>query len=1293
MRRWKKSLALVTVFALLLTLLLPAAGWAQFKTLPVPPAPGKGYDAAKQADAMVKRHDVAPVLDSKLVEKLKSTGEGELVPVIIHMRDKADLKKLKVRFNKQNFSPAALEQHKKAVIDELKTHAQKTQAPVLTALEEHKAKGKARDIRSFWLFNGITAKVGKEVIYELARNPLVEKIVYDDIKFTPVTAPVEGRDDPAAGVAEAVYGSEKAVEPAAEPAPAAAQLAAPAPQQSVTWGVAKIGADQVWSMGYDGTGVVVGHLDTGVDPRHPDLLINPGGDPNDLSNWKLIGWAEFDYYGNMISSDRQYAYDDDGHGTHTAGTILGGAASGTHIGVAPGARLVSGKVLTGGGGTFAQVAAGMEWIVTVPGVRVVNMSLGATGTWSEMIEPTRNMVEMFVFPSFAIGNSGPGSSGSPGNVPAACGVGATDEYDDVAYFSSGEWVEWDADPYHGKYLKPDVSAPGVNVYSSIPGNGYATWMGTSMAAPHVTGSVALVLQVQPWLSVEEVRSLLRQTAVDLGTAGPDTRYGWGRINVKAAVDLLQTAGFVSGSITGPDAEAVEADIAVDGCVHGKADPVYGTYDLLLPPGSHILRVSHPLYKDASATVNIVTGGFTEQNFSLEKKALGWFAGTVKNASGQPVANAVVELEGVDGAVTRTDSQGRYCTGQIPEGTYKMRVTPPLPYGIQRVDVTIPASGGPVTKDFTVNTADTLLVDHDYWDNWETYYLEALFQKGYSVAYWDWDAALLADWDDNGYRDTNCLPPVDVLKQFGKVILADVDGYVLFADDTAPGTRTLRQYLDTGRKMFVSGQDIGYFSANDYPEFYRNYLHASYLADVGSWLVRGVPADGWPRGIFEGLELNIESAWPDVVAPADDQAVSVADYVDPYVAGSGALAVDGPLHRLMYFSFGFEGINGADTRANVMDRVMKFLDSPTENTRETIKYSSAWSAANDANATDGRYRISSSTGATVTFTFTGDNITWVTAKGPSYGRAEVFIDGTSKGQVDLYNATQVWQHQQSYTGLTAGSHTITIKVLGQKSTASSGFGVVVDAFAVRLDDTDPAASYAGSWFTHSSSGYYKGVAHVSKQVNAACTFTFTGSGVTWFTSKGPNRGIARVYLDGVNKGTVDLYAPSYGVAPAVTFTGLANTRHTLKIVVTGQKNASSTDTYVIVDAFGVYTEDNSASVSYSSAWGIHKDSGYSGGSIHYTTSANARASYVFAGNSITWLTAKGPNRGVARVFIDGVDKGTVDLYAPNWQARVPITYSGLFYGLHTIEIVNTGTKNPSSTGYFVIVDAFKRGLNE
>lgn len=1311
MRRFKNYLAYVILYSLLLSLILPgfAAGNPQYDQVKqandmlltdtndtpisvtsVPPGNEIKYDVEKQAKAMLQRHDIAPKLDSKSLKQLKSMQDEDFIPVIIHLKEKVNLKNIKSNINKNNFSADAVKQHKKAVINELKETAMNTQGVILTALEKQKSKGKAKDIKSFWIFNGITAKITKDVIYQLADNPEVERIVLDDIKFTTKaeTTPGQGDDITATISNQDMSVSEQTYNPLV---PVSDQDMSVSEQtytnSDITWGIEKIGANLVWDeYGINGEGIVIGSLDTGVDPRHPDLLINPGGDPEDPDNWKLIGWAEFDGDGNMINNDRQNAYDDYGHGTHTSGTSLGGAHSGTSIGVAPGARLVAGKVLDYGYGTFDQVVAGMEWIASVPEVRVVNMSLGATGTYSEMIEPTRNMVEMMVFPSFSIGNSGQGSSGSPGNVPAAFGVGATDINDDIAYFSSGEMVEWADYPYYGSYLKPDVAAPGVYVYSSLPGGSYEYWDGTSMAAPHVTGSVGLILQSNPWLSVDEIKALLKETAVDLGSAGPDTNYGWGSIDVKAAIDKLQNVGFVNGLVTGPDGEAVEADIEVDGTLLGNTDPVFGTYDIPLTPGNHTITVTSAKYKTGTASVDIVKDQYAECNFNLVPKELGSFAGIVKNSSGKPLANTVVEVEGLSGAVAITDKKGSYRIDNILEGNYTLRVTPPMPYGLQRISATIPSSGGLVMNDVTVVKADVLLIEHDYYNDYEYYYIEALAQKGYSVAYWDWDAAFY-------------VPSLDILKQFNKLILADDNGNVIYVDENTD--RALRGYLDSGRKMFVSGQDIGW-NIDAYPEFYSNYLHAKYLADTGSWLVRGVASGSWPLGIYEGLDMDIDfggddannQIWPDVVVPNDNQAVSVADYVDPYVAGSGALAVDGPLHRLMYFSFGFEGIKGADQRADVMDRTMKYLDSPTENTSSAIQYTTAWNTVSDSNASDGRYRVSDTTNATSTYQFTGDSVAWVTAKGPSYGEAEVFIDELSKGVVDLYNSTQSWNQRLDYTGLGSGNHIITIKVLGQKNASSTGESVVVDSFTSINDDRDSAVVYSGAWSQESNSNAYNDTVSYSEQKGASATFTFTGKEVTLFVGKGPDHGIAQIYLDGVNKGTLDLYASSdsYNV-PIKTFTGLPSATHTLKIVVTGTKNPSAAGVRIMTDAFSVYTEDNSQNITYTSAWTLAESSSASGGSFHYCDVTNSKAIYKFAGNSITLLISKGPNSGIGRIYIDGVDKGTVDFYAPSNLDKIPVTFNKLSFGEHTIELVNTGTKHSASSGTRIVLDAINRGLND
>jgi subtilisin family serine protease len=322
--------------------------------------------------------------------------------------------------------------------------------------------------------------------------------------------------------------------------------AAAAESRASSWGVERVGALATWgAYNVRGKGVKVGVLDTGVDPTHPDLT------------GKIANWAEFNAQGDEVRGST--AHDSDRHGTHVCGTIVGGNASGSWIGVAPAARLAVGLVLDGEqGGTDAQVLAGIGWALE-RNVHVLSMSLGGLVLGPETPGTyTRALVECYLHGVpvvAAIGNEGAETSGSPGNDLFAIAVGAVDAEDGVAAFSGGRTqvitqstvVRPELLPL--PYPKPDVSGPGVAVTSSVPGGTWTAFSGTSMATPHVSGVVALVLAATGNLAAVADRDrvgvlvdLLAGTAAELGETGQDHRYGFERVDALRAIGLARDRG-------------------------------------------------------------------------------------------------------------------------------------------------------------------------------------------------------------------------------------------------------------------------------------------------------------------------------------------------------------------------------------------------------------------------------------------------------------------------------------------------------------------------------------------------------------------------------------------------------------------------------------------------------------------------------------------------------------------------------------------------------------------------------
>jgi hypothetical protein len=243
--------------------------------------------------------------------------------------------------------------------------------------------------------------------------------------------------------------------------------------------------------------------------------------------------------------------------------------------------------------------------------------------------------------------------------------------------------------------------------------------------------------------------------------------------------------------------------------------------------------------------------------------------------------------------------------------------------------------------------------------------------------------------------------------------------------------------------------------------------------------------------------------------------------------------------------------------------------------------------------------------------------------------------------------------------------------------------------VKFEDNKGAVHYEG-WYGFTQSGTSGGTFRDVIAANNRVTFKFKATGIKWVSRKGPDQGQARVTIDGVDKGIFDLYNPTTQMKAVVSFTGLPNVLHTLVITSLGTKNASSSGTQVVVDSFIVgstTTQETSPKVQYNSWFGANSSSA-SGGSYHYSNTAGASVGYTFNGTQVKWTTAKGKNYGQAQVFIDGVDKGVVDLYNAAQKWKFVFTYAGLSSGIHTIEIHVLGLKSPSATDTRVVVDAFE-----
>lgn len=466
---------------------------------------------------------LARTASADLLAAASAQGTAGHVPVIITLADKVDLTRY----------PGLSDRETRALMIALRLKASTSQAALLARLN---AAGSSQ-IKQLWSINSVAAMIPSSLIPELEADPSIESVRLDAIVHAPVTA----------------SGTTTTPE----------------------WNLDAVKVPGLWALGYTGAGVVVANMDSGVDYRHPDLTANWRGGSN---SW-------YDPNGQHISP-----YDRMGHGTQTMGLMVGGNVGGSNIGTAPDAQWIAVKIFDDyGNSTLSKIHLGFQWLLdpdgnpnTADAPDVVNNSWGLLGTTNLCNLEFQNDIQVLkaagIGVVFAAGNEGPSSltSVSPANNPAGFPAGAVDDTLTLANFSSRGPSACDGGTF------PKLVAPGVNVKTSdlsLRGMAnYAYVSGTSFAAPHVAGVMALLAGAFPNASVAALEAAMVQSAQDLGPVGPDSGYGRGLVDARAAYDIL--AGVTQPTNQAPvatdDAYAMNAGatltVAAPGLLGNDSDP-------------------------------------------------------------------------------------------------------------------------------------------------------------------------------------------------------------------------------------------------------------------------------------------------------------------------------------------------------------------------------------------------------------------------------------------------------------------------------------------------------------------------------------------------------------------------------------------------------------------------------------------------------------------------------------------------------------------------------------------------
>ncbi len=603
-------------------------------------------------DGALAQDNPTTKFEAGLLDQLKA-GPADFIVMMKEQADVSGASQLQTKIEKGQY-----------VFDKLVATAGRTQTDLRAYLDKQGV-----DYQSFYIVNAIWVKNGT---LDLAQT-------------------LGSRTDVATLSTNHKYQLDKPINP--QPSTAAPQGVEP--------NLSFINVDDVWAMGIKGAGMVVADDDTGLDNTHPAIAPHYRGcvDPPACTNWDHnYNW--WDAFGSYATP-----YDDYGHGTHTAGTMVGDDYAGNQIGVAPEAKLISCKNMVGGSGDDAHFIICFQWNLAPwdsnganPRVDKAPDSVNNSwGYWGGGVNAFREVIDNLqasgVLVEVSAGNEGTACTTlrSPGDYQEVLTTGSVDHQGQtypgvITYFSSRGPSVLD-----GNYF-PDIMAPGNNIRSSLPGGNYEYWSGTSMAGPHSTALISLIWSASPALrgQVQQTIDIIHETAVPLTgqngsncggdySVGPNNDWGYGTIDALGAVQLAialggsgQMDGTVRNAVTGDPIEGATVNaVHSQGFAWSAETSATGYYTMTVAPGTFDVTASHPQYESASISgVEVITDQLTTVDFELTPR--GTLFGYVTDFDNTfPLVGATVTAS--DGTNTTTNDIGYY-EMFLDEGTYTVTAT-------------------------------------------------------------------------------------------------------------------------------------------------------------------------------------------------------------------------------------------------------------------------------------------------------------------------------------------------------------------------------------------------------------------------------------------------------------------------------------------------------------------------------------------------------------------------------------------------------------------------------------------